>query len=92
MTRSFTYQGQLKHEGAPVSGQVNFEFRLRTAPTGGLPVGFEAVTVELVDGLFTTQIYFGADEFRGDPRWLAVRVEYPPGLRRMMIPDMSSAG
>jgi len=73
---AFSYQGQLKQDGVPVDGAVNFVFRLFNAGTGGAQVGSNVVRngVAVVNGLFTVELDFGADAFAGDARWLDVRV------------------
>lgn len=73
----FTYQGQLKQDGAPVNGTPNLEFRLFDQLDGGNQVG-PVVTrsaVPVADGLFSVEIDFGAAAFQGGPRWLETRVE-----------------
>ncbi|MHC4695327.1 MAG: autotransporter outer membrane beta-barrel domain-containing protein [Planctomycetota bacterium] len=77
---AFTYQGQLKQAGVPVNGTADFVFRVWNAETGGAIVGSEDPdSVEVVDGLFTVRLDFGAGAFRGDARWLEVEVEFPSG-------------
>jgi hypothetical protein len=41
---AFTYRGRLDFNGAPANGHFDFEFRLSTAPSGGVQMG-PAVTV-----------------------------------------------
>jgi hypothetical protein len=85
----FTYQGQLKQGGLPLSGTADFQFTLWDAagsgnpPTGGTQVGgVQAVTaVPVTAGLFTVTLNaggeFGSDAFNGSTRWLQVAVRYP---------------
>lgn len=90
MGTSFTYQGQLKHEGIPVTGNAHIEFRVWKTASGGSSIGTSGpVSVDLVNGLFTTQVDFGAGIFDGDARWLEVRVEYPPGTWTSLSPRQS---
>src|SRR3990167_5029621 len=78
----FTYQGQLKQGGAPVSGGCDFQFSLWTAQGGGSQIGgtFSAPGVTVVNGLFEAQIDFGAASFPGEARWLEVAVRCPTGV------------
>ena len=73
----FTYQGQLRQAGVPADGQYDLRFRLfNAAGPGGSPVtGFVfAPDVDVIGGLFTVQLDFGAGVFDGAPRWLEVEV------------------
>jgi hypothetical protein len=73
----FTYQGQLKQNGAPVNDTPNLEFRLFDQLNGGNQIG-SVVTrsaVPVADGLFSVEIDFGAAAFQGGQRWLETRVE-----------------
>ncbi|UCC32213.1 MAG: hypothetical protein JSU86_08005, partial [Phycisphaerales bacterium] len=77
---AFTYQGQLKQAGVPVNGTADFVFTLWDAEAGGESVGtFGPIAVDVVDGLFTVQLDFGAGPFNGDARWLEIDVEFPSG-------------
>ena len=91
---AFTYQGQLKQDGVPITGSADLEFRLwdeagsGEPPTGGSQVGptltFDGLggnpaPVDVVNGLFTVQLDFGNGAFTGDARWLEIVVTYPSG-------------
>jgi len=68
---SFSYQGQLKKNGAPFSGPADITFRLFTAPSGGALLGVQSQTaVPVTGGLFTTSLDFGP--FDGTARWLEI--------------------
>lgn len=77
LTTSFTYQGSLIDGGAPANGTFDLRFRLydQAVSPGGSLIGpilcVDDVTV--VDGVFTTQIDFGA-VFAGQRRFLEVAV------------------
>lgn len=80
---AITYQGWLRNGGVPANGPHNMEFRLFPVPAGGSPVGailvFDGVgtnppPVDVVGGLFTVSLDFGAGAFNGDERWLEVKV------------------
>src|SRR5262245_52531341 len=78
---NFTYQGQLKQAGTPLNGAVDFEFRLWTSITSGVVVGIPNTinNVNVVDGLFTVSLDFGAFAFNGAQRWLEIAVRHPAG-------------
>lgn len=77
---AFTYQGQLKRDGVPVSEACDFIFRLMTAESGGSEVmsqGNDGVPV--VNGLFQVDLHFGTFAFDLNERWLDVAVSCPSG-------------
>jgi len=74
----FTYQGQLKNNGQPVTADCSLAFRVYDAAQDGVQVGSPITrTVTITDGLFTVALDFGADVFTGDARWLGIRVQCP---------------
>jgi hypothetical protein len=79
MGTAFTYQGQLKDSGGAVNGTCDLQFGLWDALTLGAQIGVTQTktTVTIANGLFTTQIDFGADRFNGEARWLATTVRCP---------------
>jgi len=76
---AFTYQGELRAEGAVVNGPKDVRFRLFDAEVGGNQIGSElsAAGLQIQDGRFTVQLDFGAAAFQGEARWLEVRVADP---------------
>jgi len=76
MGTAFTYQGQLRRDGNLVHGACDFRFTLWDAETGGNQIGptQDKASVSVTNGLFTVQLDFGAEAFRGDARWLQVAV------------------
>lgn len=83
---AFTYQGQLRQNGAPVDGTRNLAFALFNSANGGNAVGttINAPAWPIVDGLFTIDLNFpGA--FTGAQRWLEVRVDGVPMLPRQPV-------
>lgn len=83
---AFTYQGQLKRDGTPLSAVCDMQFSLWNDPVDPSPacqVGatlfFEGVDgVPVVNGLFAVSLDFGAGAFHGSARWLEVAVSCPP--------------
>ena len=79
MDPHFSYQGQLLEAGNPVTDVVAMRFSLWNAAAAGLQLGtdYSAMSVDVVEGLFTVQIdssYFDPNGFNGDPRWLEIEV------------------
>lgn len=81
---TFTYQGQLKQVGVPVTGETDMMFSLldqdgalvaRILMFNGQSDASDPVVVK--NGLFTVELDFGADVFNGEPRFLAISVRYP---------------
>jgi hypothetical protein len=77
----FTYQGQLRSGSQPVSSTCDFQFSLYDVASGGSPVSgpIDRLAVPVQNGLFTTQLDFGASQFAGDSRWLEIAVRCPAG-------------
>ncbi|MCP4548609.1 MAG: hypothetical protein GY835_19305 [bacterium] len=76
----FTYQGQLKQDGGPVSDDCSMAFRLYDDPGAGSRVGSAiTATVPISGGFFTVNLNFGNPildgTFTGDARWLGIRVK-----------------
>lgn len=77
---AFSYQGQLKLNGALVNATCDMAFRLFDAAAGGNQVGSAITTTFSVNnGLFTTALDFGAGSFDGEARWIESRVRCPGG-------------
>jgi hypothetical protein len=79
---TFTYQGQLKLNGQPVSGTCDLQFSLFDAATGGNAVGSSPQTVlnvPVTNGLYTVQLDFGASPFAGQATWLELAPRCPAG-------------
>jgi len=77
----FTYQGQLRQSGSPVSGTCDFQFSLWNALTAGTQIGATQgkALVAVTRGLFTVLLDFGGAAFKGDALWLEVKVRCPAG-------------
>lgn len=81
---AFTYQGQLKQSGGVVNDTCDFQFSLWNALTtpSGTQVGSDLMfaggqAIEVINGLFTAQLDFGAVPFDGNGRWLQIAVRCP---------------
>jgi len=76
---AFTYQGYLKSGGLEVSDACDLQFALWDAETDGSQVGLleDKADVHISSGLFTVQLDFGEDAFRGEGRWLEIAVRCP---------------
>lgn len=78
----FTYQGELKDNGAGVDASgARLLFRLWDAESGGTQVGADclAYPVAIADGIFTAAVDFGASAFTGPARWLEIGVDLSGG-------------
>lgn len=75
---AFTYQGKLENSGSPANGSHDLRFTLYDAASGGSVIDGPICVdnVNLVDGLFTASVDFGASNvnFNGNARWLAIEV------------------
>lgn len=67
---AFTYQGELRQNNVPVSGNTDLVFELFDAPIDGNPIGAPLAFVSssgnpvlVVDGVFTVALDFGATAF-----------------------------
>lgn len=72
----FTYQGELRSNGALINGTRDVAFRLFDAAENGNPVGVPVTVddLDIIGGLFTVDLAFpGA--FAGQQRWLEIVVE-----------------
>lgn len=76
----FTYQGELKQSGSPVTGTAHFRFGLWDAASGGTQLGSNQVVSNVLvsGGIFTVQLNeayeFTGSAFNGDARWLQIEV------------------
>src|SRR6266545_1026056 len=79
----FTYQGQLRSSGSPVTATCDFQFGLWNALAAGAQVGNTQMVpnVSVAQGLFTVILngsgQFGGRAFDGGARWLAIAVRCP---------------
>ncbi len=75
----FTYQGQLKKNGNPVSVTCTFTFSLWDSSAGGSLIGSpQAQSLAVTNGLFTSNpIDFGTAAFQGDARYLQITAQCP---------------
>jgi hypothetical protein len=77
---SFNYQGRLQDGGANANGSYDFQFTLWDALSGGTqqpqssPITVTRSSVAVANGVFTTQLDFGAAAFPGADRFLETSV------------------
>lgn len=74
---TFTFQGRLREAGLPANGHYHIDYWLWDAPTGGSQVGstIHFVTHDVTNGIFSSELDFGAGAFNGQPRWLEISVD-----------------
>ena len=83
MGTAFTYQGQLKQDGTPLTEPVDMQFDLYDAQSGGPSLEtFGPLSVSPVNGLFTQSLDFDAGLFDGSARWLGIMVGGEPLTER----------
>jgi hypothetical protein len=81
---SFTYQGELRQGGAPITAICNFKFSLWDQPGSGGSFGVPQTKsgVSVAAGRFTVLLNdggeFGPDAFNGEARYLHIEVQCPP--------------
>jgi hypothetical protein len=73
---SFTYQGRLLDGANPATGLYDITFKLFDQPTDGSQQGLSVpeTALPVTNGLFATDLDFGADVFSGASRWLELSV------------------
>jgi hypothetical protein len=77
----FTYQGELRSSGTPITGDTDFRFRLYDAATSGNQIGpaLSLANTSLSEGRFTADLDFGAAAFSAQTRYLEIDVRHPAG-------------
>ena len=72
----FTYQGYLTDNGGPANGVYDLQFTVYNALAVGATVGATTTVNDLAitNGLFTTELDFGANVFAGEASWLDIAV------------------
>ncbi|MDB6109109.1 MAG: hypothetical protein JWR69_859 [Pedosphaera sp.] len=90
---AFTYQGQLKDTGSPVTGNYTLRFALFSAPNGGNQFGATLTnsTVPITNGLFTVGLDFGPGIFNGADRYLEISVGAVTLQPRVFVSSTPSA-
>ncbi len=78
-TTAFTYQGQLKENGSPLSEPVDLRIRLFDQAVEGSEAapGLQRDGVQVMNGLFSVDLDFGGEAFSGNARWLEIAVRVP---------------
>ena len=73
---AFTFQGRLNDGTAAVTSTVQLEVKLFDSLTAGTQIGstVNVPSVPLVNGVFSTELDFGATAFDGSPRFLQIGV------------------
>jgi hypothetical protein len=75
---AFTYQGELRKDGNPLTATCAMTFTLYDDPAAGNLVGTAIYPAVAIDGgLFTVALDFGPNSFTGDGRWLEIAVQCP---------------
>lgn len=87
LTKQFTYQGYIEHNGQPYSGNAAINFGLHSALTGGsLRDNLTLTNIPVDNGIFTVLLNFGETDFLGDkiydgrPLYLGLSVDTGEGV------------
>ncbi len=86
---SFSYQGQLKKSGTPVSGSCDFIWDIFDVVGGGASLATDSdAAVAVSNGLFTVQIDVPGSVFDGRRLFLEIQVRCPsgPGIYTTLTP------
>jgi len=74
---TFTYQGELRESSNAANGMYNMDFSMFNALAGGSQIG-STVSIagqDVVDGLFSVELDFGAQDFAGSQYWLEIVID-----------------
>jgi hypothetical protein len=72
---ALTYQGALSSGGVGASGFFDMTFRLYSAASGGTLLGTVSTGVQVIGGVFSAELDFGADAWSNADRWLEITVD-----------------
>lgn len=72
---TLTYQGALSSGGVGASGFFDMTFRLYSAASGGTLLGTVSTGVQVIGGVFSAELDFGADAWSNADRWLEITVD-----------------
>ena len=78
-TTAFSYQGRLSEAGAPVTGSRLFQFTLFDENGAAIPGAVISQTLTVTNGVFNTNLDFGAAAFPGANRSLEIAVKINAG-------------
>lgn len=75
-TTAFNFQGRLNAGADPANGNFDFEFKLFDSVAGGSQIGGTVTrpSVAVINGIFSTQLDFGAAAFSGAARFVEIGV------------------
>lgn len=75
-TTGFNFQGRLNDGANPANGNVELQFKLFDSVTGGNQIGAVVLrsSVAVINGVFSTQLDFGAAAFDGSQRFVEIGV------------------
>ena len=75
-TTAFNFQGRLNDGTSPANGRYDLQFKLYDAIAGGNQVGaiVSKPNLLLINGVFSTQLDFGAAAFAGGDRFLEIQL------------------
>ena len=72
-TTAFNFQGRLNDGSNPANGRYDLQFKLFDSTTGGTQLGStDRPNLMLINGVFSTQLDFGAAAFTGSDRFIEI--------------------
>jgi len=74
-TTAFNFQGRLNDGTSPANGRYDLQFKLFDAITGGNQIAvLDRTDLQLINGVFSTTLNFGAASFNGGNRFIEISV------------------
>ncbi|MDQ3179342.1 MAG: hypothetical protein M3Q33_02360, partial [Acidobacteriota bacterium] len=84
-TTAFSYQGKLTDAGNPANGSYQLQFKLFDVSGTQIGATLSDVAVTATNGVFTTQLDFGAAAFPGADRFLEISVRRNAGKSYVVL-------
>ena len=84
---TFSYQGRLTDAGLPANDKYDFTFTIYNQSAGGLASGTPITqNLQVTDGLFSTELDFGANAIAGEEVYIEIAITSPGGVTTVLSP------